>query len=67
MAFPDSSSVLDKFQSAINAPFLNELFTSGFSRGKTYRRGIGVRGKGVTGRDATVHKRRRNSSQKATQ
>ena len=30
-------------------------------------RGIGVREKGVTGRDALVHKRRRNSSQKATQ
>ena len=32
-----------------------------------YRRGIGVRVQGVTGRDAIVHKRRRNSSQKATQ
>ena len=31
------------------------------------RRGIGVGVKGVTGRDAIVHKRRRNSSQKATQ
>ena len=33
----------------------------------SYRRDIGVRVKGVTGRDAIVHKRRRNSSQKATQ
>ena len=30
----------------------------------SYRRGIGVRVKGVTGRDAIVHKMRRNSSQK---
>ena len=32
-----------------------------------YRRGIGVGVRGVTGRDAIVHKRRRNSSEKATQ
>ena len=34
------------------------------SHGLNYRRGIGVRVKGFTGRDAIVHKRRRNSSQK---
>ena len=37
------------------------------SKSLPLRQGIGVRVKGVTGRDATVHKRRRNSSQKATQ
>ena len=34
-AFPGSNTTLDTFQSAINAPFLNGLFSSGFSRGKT--------------------------------
>ena len=32
-----------------------------------YMRGIGVGVKGVTGRDAIVHKSERNSSQKETQ
>ena len=32
-----------------------------------YMRGIGVGVKGVTGRDAIVHERRRKSSQKAAQ
>ena len=47
------------------APTLDPLALS--APDNSYRRGIGVREKGVTGRDAIVHKRRRNSSQKATQ
>ena len=46
-----------------------EIFGEFFLVSVSYRRGIiiGVGVKGVTGRDAIVRKRRRNSSQKGTQ
>ena len=56
-----------KLRSCRNPLLTFSAFPAFWTSFQTYRRGIGVGVKGVTGRDAIVHKRRRNSSQKARQ
>ena len=66
--FPYRGRIVDRLITAtLFAATLSDSQKNWVQITDSYRRGIGVGVKRVTGRDAIFHKRRRNSSQKATQ